>query len=101
MTTKSYKHTAGKPWLNQKPGSTRYTTIHTPNEDHSMIINGHLEVNGRNILKELDKLNETMLVLESNVKIFDKYPELKQAYDDYNEMYRGILIAEKMATLDE
>ena len=66
-------------------------------EDHSM--GRDLVVNGRNILFELDNLHHSMLLLPRDVKLQDKYPELKDAYDLYNELYREILIADKMSTL--
>ena len=37
-----------------------------------------------------------MLLLPRDQKLEDKYPELKEAYDAYQELYREILIADKM-----
>ena len=59
-----------------------------------------LIVKGRNILNELDNLHQHMLLLPRDQKLQDKYPELKQAYDAYNELYREILIADKMMNND-
>jgi len=59
-----------------------------------------LIVKGRNILNELDNLHRHMLLLPRDQKLQDKYPELKQAYDAYNELYREILIADKMMNND-
>jgi hypothetical protein len=63
--------------------------------DTTLKVDGTLEVKGRDVLKELDELREILLLLKRDVKLEEKYPELKQAYDDYMEMYRGLLVAEK------
>ena len=55
-----------------------------------------LIVDGRDILNELDNLHKSMLLLPRDQKLQDKYPELKEAYDAYQELYRGVMIAEKM-----
>lgn len=55
-----------------------------------------LEVNGRDILKELDEINGALLILSRDLKLEEKYPELKEAYDNYMEIKRGLGIAEKL-----
>jgi len=55
-----------------------------------------LEVNGRDILKELDEINGALLILNRDLKLEEKYPELKEAYDNYMEIKRGLGIAEKL-----
>ena len=55
-----------------------------------------LIVKDRNILNELDNLHQSMLLLPRDQKLESKYPELKEAYDSYQELYREILIADKM-----
>ena len=60
-------------------------------------ISKRLIVNDRDILNELDNLHKSMLLLPRDQKLEDKYPELKEAYDSYLELYRGLLIADKMA----
>jgi hypothetical protein len=52
---------------------------------------------GRSILEELDELREAVLLLTRDLKLEKQYPELKQAYDDYMELYRSIKIADKLA----
>jgi hypothetical protein len=52
-------------------------------------------VQGRDILKELDEMRDALLLLKHDVNLEEKYPELKQAYDDYMELYRGLQVAEK------
>jgi len=59
-------------------------------------ISKRLIVNDRDILNELDNLHKSMLLLPRDQKLEDKYPELKEAYDAYQELYRGVMIAEKM-----
>lgn len=51
----------------------------------------------KDILEELDELREAVLLLTRDLKLEEQYPELKQAYDDYMELYRSIKIADKLA----
>ena len=78
---------------NTYPGNTINSDRITP--DTTLKVDGTLEVKGRDVLKELDELREILLLLKRDVKLEEKYPELKQAYDDYMELYRGLLVAEK------
>ena len=59
-------------------------------------IKTELCVKNRNILNELDNLHHAMLLLPRDQKLQEKYPELKEAYDAYQELYRGIVLADKM-----
>jgi hypothetical protein len=70
------------------------TATHTNNGE--VTIEKRLIVEGRDILNELDNLHKSMLLLPRDQKLQDKYPELKEAYDAYQELYRGVMIAEKM-----
>lgn len=65
-------------------------------DGNSIYLNKELYVKSRNILNELDNLHRHMLLLPRDQKLQDKYPELKEAYDAYNELYREVLIADKM-----
>lgn len=56
-----------------------------------------LTIRNRDILEELDELREAVLLLTRDLKLEEQYPELKQAYDDYMELYRSIKIADKLA----
>jgi len=84
----------------------RTLTVHSTNgsiieaNDDQIDMKTDLIVKGRNILNELDNLHRHMLLLPRDQKLQDKYPELKQAYDAYNELYREILIADKMMNND-
>ena len=61
-----------------------------------VVVKANLVVKERNILNELDNLHQAMLLLPRDQKLEEKYPELKEAYDAYQELYREILIADKM-----
>ena len=65
-------------------------------DPNNVVIATDLIVKDRNILNELDNLHQAMLLLPRDQKLQDKYPELKEAYDAYQELYREILIADKM-----
>lgn len=67
------------------------------NTETRLRVDGKLEVGGRDVMKELDEMREAMLLLTRDLKLEEQYPELKQAYDDYMELYRGIKIADKFA----
>ena len=73
-----------------------YTRGHIISDDEKVAISTDLIVQGRDILNELDNLHKSMLLLPRDQKLQDKYPELKEAYDAYQELYREILIADKM-----
>lgn len=51
--------------------------------DRKMSITVPLEVNGRDVLKELDELRDSMLLLKRHVDMEDKYPKLKELKDAY------------------
>lgn len=74
--------------------NTKGSIVQANNEQIDMTTD--LIVKGRNILNELDNLHRHMLLLPRDQKLETKYPELKEAYDAYNELYREILIADKM-----
>jgi hypothetical protein len=42
-----------------------------------------LEVNGRDILKELDEMRDALLLLKRDVNMESKYPKLKELKDQY------------------
>ena len=65
--------------------------------DESVVMQTDLVVRNRNILNELDNLHQAMLLLPRDQKLEEKYPELREAYDSYQELYRGLLLADKMS----
>ena len=88
-----YEHTLGKKdkieaWDTKGSIESSGTTVNIKTE---------LYVKDRNILNELDNLHQSMLLLPRDQKLEEKYPELKDAYDAYHDLYRGILLADKMS----
>ena len=77
------------------------TKGHITSKDNMLSINTDLEVKGRNILQELDEIKHHMLLLPRDQKLEEKYPELKEAYDAYLELYRGVQIARKMMEVND
>jgi hypothetical protein len=53
--------------------------------DASMHIDGKLEVQGRDVLKELDEMRDALLLLKRDVDMEAKYPKLKELKDAYEE----------------
>jgi hypothetical protein len=51
--------------------------------DASMHIDGKLEVQGRNVLKELDEMRDALLLLKRDADMEAKYPKLKELKDAY------------------
>ena len=66
--------------------------------DHALKVNGRLEVNGRDVMKELDKMRDALLLLKRDVDMESKYPELKQAYDEYRKILDELTVMEKLTT---
>ena len=66
-------------------------------DNDNVVMQTDLVVRNRNILNELDNLHQAMLLLPRDQKLEEKYPELKEAYDAYQELYRGLLLADKMS----
>jgi hypothetical protein len=48
-----------------------------------MHIDGKLEVQGRDVLKELDEMRDALLLLKRDVDMEAKYPKLKELKDAY------------------
>jgi hypothetical protein len=94
--------------LSQKTYQNQWTSINTTAVNPAsgiLNINGNtnkvevktaLEVNGRDIIDELDEIKATLLIVTRDKKLEEKYPELKEAYDNYMEIKRGLGIAEKL-----
>ena len=51
--------------------------------DTTMHVDGKLEVQGRDILKELDEMRDALLLLKRDVDMEAKYPKLKELKDAY------------------
>ena len=70
-------------------------------DENNVVVSTDIIVKGRNILQELDEIKHHMLLLPRDQKLEEKYPELKEAYDAYLELYRGVQIARKMMEVNE
>jgi hypothetical protein len=57
---------------------------------------GNLKVQGRDVMKELDELRASMLLLNRDIDMEEKYPDLKEAYDNYNKVLEELLVVEKL-----
>jgi len=68
------------------PNSYTYSDItiadHVTN-DHALKVEGTLEVNGRDVMKELDEIRDALLLLKRDVDMESKYPRLKELKDEY------------------
>jgi hypothetical protein len=64
--------------------------------DNNVEVNLPLVVNGRDIMSEIDEIKAALLIVSRDVELEEKYPELKEAYDNYMEIKRGLGIAEKL-----
>ena len=52
-------------------------------KDALLRVDGTLEVQGRDILKELDEMRDALLLLKRDVDMEAKYPKLKELKDAY------------------
>ena len=57
-------------------------TDHVTN-DTALKVDGALEVNGRDVMKELDEMRDALLLLKRDVDMEAKYPRLKELKDEY------------------
>jgi len=63
---------------------------YTP-RDTTLKVDGTLEVQGRDVIKELDEMRDALLLLKRDVDMESKYPklrELKDAYEAQLEKYK-------------
>jgi hypothetical protein len=58
-------------------------TIADHTTDTTLKVDGKLEVQGRDILKELDEMRDALLLLKRDVDMEAKYPKLKELKDAY------------------
>ena len=66
-------------------------TDHDVTNEHALKVDGTLEVNGRDVMKELDEMRDVLLLLKRDVEMEAKYPklrELKDAYEAQLEKYK-------------
>jgi hypothetical protein len=71
---------------NYNPNNYTYSDItiadHTTNNP-TLKVDGTIEVQGRDILKELDEMRDALLLLKRDVDMETKYPKLKELKDAY------------------
>lgn len=58
-------------------------TINNDPVNGSVTIDVPLSVNGRDILKELDEMRDSLLLLKRDVDMEAKYPRLRELKDEY------------------
>jgi hypothetical protein len=63
-------------------GSPRITLSGDSNSG-SVRVDVPLIVNGRDVMKELDEMRDSLLLLKRDVNMEEKYPRLKQLKDEY------------------
>jgi hypothetical protein len=71
-------------WTNTYPRSFDIDS----NADHTttdtaLKVDGTIEVQGRDILKELDEMRDALLLLKRDVDMESKYPRLRELKDEY------------------
>jgi hypothetical protein len=79
-------------WSNNSSVNVSSSSIITSSQNSLFTVNGStnkvevkaaLEVNGRDILKELDEMRDALLLLKRDINMEDKYPRLKEIKDEY------------------
>ena len=73
-------------------GSSASTWTYAPNDiviadntttNTTLKVDGTLEVQGRDVMKELDEMRDALLLLKRDVDMEAKYPRLKEIKDEY------------------
>ena len=64
---------------------TNKSAIHIDGDNNLVSINSPLEVNGRDVLKELDEMRDALLLLKRDVDMEAKYPRLRELKDEYEQ----------------
>jgi|SRR6056300_578345 hypothetical protein len=82
---------------NPNPPGDWMITDHFTN-DHALKVEGTLEVNGRDVMREIDEMRDALLLLKRDVDMEAKYPELKQAYDEYRKILDELIVMGKLTT---
>ena len=77
MTTSVYN---GNLWTSID--TSTIVTDHTTN-NHALRVDGTLEVNGRDVMKEIDEMRDALLLLKRDVDMEAKYPKLRELKDEY------------------
>lgn len=72
----------------------KYSTIDTKNNVGDIEIDG---VSIRESLKSMNEIKKMLLILERDIDMEERYPELKEAYDNYNKILEHLQVIEKLA----
>lgn len=59
-------------------------------------INGDLKVNGKSILSSLENIEERLAILNPNPKLEDRWEELRELRNKYQQLEKEIIEKEKM-----
>ena len=89
-TTQNYNPNPPGQWTTTSNGSNITIADHTTT-DTILHVEGKLEVQGRDVMKELDEMRDALLLLKRDVDMEAKYPklrELKDAYERQLEKYK-------------
>jgi len=84
MTTSLSNRVTGNVFTNTRP--TMNTSSYDPvifTQDATLKVDGTLEVNGRDVMKELDEMRDALLLLKRDVDMEAKYPKLRKLKDAY------------------
>ena len=67
------------------PGKYGNISVVANNIPTGLKVEGTIEVQGRDILKELDEMRDALLLLKRDVDMEAKYPRLKELKDEYEK----------------
>lgn len=74
-----------------------YTTISTTSTTMQATTDIHVNdviIKGKSLSEALEEINERLLMISRNKLMENKYPELKEAYDKYNNILTTLLAME-------
>jgi hypothetical protein len=85
-------HIKGGEWIDAifnstqsyNPNNYTYSDITiADNTKTTLKVDGTIEVQGRDLLKELDEMRDALLLLKRDVDMESKYPRLRELKDEY------------------
>lgn len=64
------------------------TSFNTPNKDLRSVLaldgeNADVIINGKSLSKQMEAINERLLILEPNKELLEQYESLREAYNQY------------------
>lgn len=83
------------------PPSNYFDDLYAP-KNNTIIANelSDLYIDGVSVKESLNSMNqikEMLLILQRDITMEERYPELKEAYDNYNEILKQLRVMEKLA----